>query len=44
MATSLTLAGAEQRGGVPVSCFFRSQSENQAKWQLQVNGFDAKFN
>lgn len=38
---SRTLAGAAQFA--PENPRLRNQSENHAKWQLQLNGFDAKF-
>lgn len=41
--TSRTLAGEAHRAGGPPSCFFRSQSENQPRWQLQRKGFEARF-
>lgn len=38
---SRTLAGAAQLA--PEKPRLRNQSENHAKWQLQLNGFDARF-
>lgn len=35
--------GAAQRGVAPERLRLRSQSENHARWQLQLNGFDARF-
>ena len=43
MGIPLRKAGARQRG-FPVTRFFlRSQSDNQPRWQLQLNGFDNRF-
>lgn len=38
MRTSLTLSGEAHLGGDPLSPLFLSQSENQARWQLQAKG------
>lgn len=43
MRTSLTLSGDAHRGADPLRPLFFNQSENQARWQLQMNGFCTKF-
>jgi hypothetical protein len=43
ISTSFTRGGAWQRGLPPLRSCFCSHSENQAKWQLQVKGFESRF-